>query len=317
MTLIELLVVMSLIAVLAALAVAFLPSAASTAKEARAAQQVQGWLNIAKQRAMRDQAPRGLRLFITNYPVGATTLNLAVTDCQYIEQPDDFPANAGVTMVCPPQIPLAPAFNAIKYNCVQIINTDLTNGYPITTGTSADPNAPYWTVQPGDYLEVTGTGLMHRIRQVGALDAANNPRPDMIVVDPQVIDPQIVALPPVMPIGPTSNFRIVRAPRVAGEETLKMPDGTIIDLQTNVTYGNALSSPNPTYYDVLFSPSGEVISPPMASSNINLWVRMPNTDFPTDVFRGDPTIVSIFTKTGFVGAFPPVPGGPNPYSLVR
>jgi hypothetical protein len=48
----------------------------------------------------------------------------------------------------------------------------------------------------------------------------------------------------------------------------------------------------------------------------NLWVRMPNIDFPADPFRGDPTIVSVFTKTGFVGAFPPSPGA-APYSLVR
>lgn len=305
MTLVELLVVMSLIAVLAALAVAFLPSAASTAKEARAGQQVQGWCNIAKQRAMRDQAPRGLRLFINPaYTAGSTTLNLAVTDCQYIEQPEDFPASQGVAMQCPPPFPLAAGFT--PQACVYV-STDMTNGYPVTTGFSTDPNAQYWSVQPGDYLEVLGTGLMHQITKVGVPDASNNLQPQAIVVAPALATP----------VSATFNFRIVRAPRIAGEETLKMPDGTIIDLQTNVTYSNALSSPNPTYYDILFSPSGEVIYPAMASSNINLWVRMPNTDFPTDVFRGDPTIVSVFTKTGFVGAFPPVPGAANPYALVR
>jgi hypothetical protein len=128
-------------------------------------------------------------------------------------------------------------------------------------------------------------------------------------------------VPPATQVGPSFNFRIVRAPRVAGEETLKMPDGTIIDLQTN--NGGAFAPANPLpitngYVDILFSPSGEVIYPAMASSNINLWVRMPNTDFPTDVFRGDPTIVSVFTKTGFVGAFPPASGTPaTPYTLVR
>ena len=56
-TLIELLVVMALMALLAALLVAFFPNAANSQIEARAAMQLQGWLNIAKQRAMRDQAP--------------------------------------------------------------------------------------------------------------------------------------------------------------------------------------------------------------------------------------------------------------------
>src|ERR1017187_5521317 len=87
-TLIELLVVISIIAVLAAITVAFLPSAAANATEARAAIQLQGWLNIAKQRALRDQAPRGLRL----WPSAANPLQCI--ECQYIEQPDD--SNNGV-----------------------------------------------------------------------------------------------------------------------------------------------------------------------------------------------------------------------------
>ncbi|MBM3997247.1 MAG: prepilin-type N-terminal cleavage/methylation domain-containing protein, partial [Planctomycetes bacterium] len=55
-TLIELLVVISLIAVLAALTMAFFPSAAASARESRAGMNLQGWLNVAKQRALRDQA---------------------------------------------------------------------------------------------------------------------------------------------------------------------------------------------------------------------------------------------------------------------
>src|SRR5260370_40596289 len=83
-TLIELLVVLSLIAVLAALTMAFLPNAASSAREARAAVQLQGWLNVAKLRALRDQAPRGLRLWRS-----AADPN-QVVECQYLEQPDDY-----------------------------------------------------------------------------------------------------------------------------------------------------------------------------------------------------------------------------------
>ena len=84
-TLVELLVVMSLIAVLATMAIVFFPNAATANREANAAQQLQGMLNIAKQRALRDQAPRGLRLWInTSLPA------IQVDECQYTEQPDDF-----------------------------------------------------------------------------------------------------------------------------------------------------------------------------------------------------------------------------------
>src|SRR5438132_1250619 len=84
-TLVELLVVMSLIAVLATMAIVFFPNAATANREANAAQQLQGMLNIAKQRALRDQAPRGLRLWIKQpadqYFVNANQFSNVVTDC--------------------------------------------------------------------------------------------------------------------------------------------------------------------------------------------------------------------------------------------
>src|SRR5262245_4676704 len=63
-TLVELLVAMTIIAILATIAIAFFPNAASAARESRAAQITQSTLLIAKQRALRDQAPRGVRLWI-------------------------------------------------------------------------------------------------------------------------------------------------------------------------------------------------------------------------------------------------------------
>src|SRR5438045_3233442 len=60
-TLIELLVAIAMIMVLAGLAVLFVRFD-DQARAGRGAQQLQGWLNIAKSRALRDQGPRGLRL---------------------------------------------------------------------------------------------------------------------------------------------------------------------------------------------------------------------------------------------------------------
>ena len=70
--------------------------------------------------------------------------------------------------------------------------------------------------------------------------------------------------------------------------------------------------------DIMFGPSGAVITP-VSVGNLNLWVRCPDPVNYNDPFRGQPSIISVFVKTGLVGAFPPAlpPFGPNgPYALV-
>src|SRR5690348_16495762 len=90
LTLVELLTVMALMAILAALAIRFLPTGAASARESRAGMSLQGWLNIAKQRALRDQAPRGLRLFIAQGGVPIRSIKVpGIVECQYLETPDD------------------------------------------------------------------------------------------------------------------------------------------------------------------------------------------------------------------------------------
>lgn len=365
-TLVELLVVMFLIAVLATLAIAFFPNAASSQTEARAGQLLQSWLTMAKQRAMRDQAPRGVRLWVAPLPpnpqayyAGATPLANVVTDCQFIEQPPDFPGNPGVTIMSalPPNttegfiytVNGQPVYGATvatdkaaqnslasPLSCVMFMPPAggnpagstgiITNGQTAVAVPNVSTQIEFWPVQPGDYLEVLGTGLMHQIVQVGVPVVRRG-----VPAQPQItnhVDFAVVVPPLPYWIGTTANFRIMRAPRVTGDETLKMPDGTIIDLGTNTTFNNPLPWPNTvaaadngstmSFVDILFSPTGEVISPGVTSSNLNLWVRTPNTDFPADVFRGAPTIISVFTKTGFVGAYPPNSGTPTmPYSLIH
>lgn len=322
-TLVELLVVMSLIAILATLAIMFFPNAASSQIEARAATQLQSALTIAKQRALRDQAPRGVRLWYnSNYLVGASTTPLpsVVTDLQYIEQPPDYPGIASVTIMNG-----VPANVATGYNlpsCVMFMPAGNMTGNSGVLVNSLLPLNPvqteFWTVQPGDNLEVLNTGLMHQIVQIGVPDTKGNVWPDYVVISPPL--PYF--------IGGTATFRVVRAPRVTGDETVKMPDSTVIDLNTNATFGNPLPPISTTYaadngvstgfIDILFSPTGEVISAGVTNSNINLWVRSPNIDNPGDVYRGAPTIISVFTKTGFVGAYPPASGTPlTPYVLIK
>jgi prepilin-type N-terminal cleavage/methylation domain-containing protein len=324
-TLVELLVVMSIIAILATLMIGFFPSAVSSAREARAGQEVQGWLNIAKQRAVRDQAPRGLRLWLGSATFGGTTLTNVVTECQYLEQPDDF-TGGFIQNGVPPG---APAGTYTNLNCIALAPpVDLTNGYSTPPANTvvipnfSDPNLKYWAVQPGDFIEINGNGLMRQIMQVGVPTtlAPNIGLMQYIVISPPLQNP---IAPAPYQMAPTANYRIVRAPRPVGDETLKLPASTIIDLNVNFPNGNPLpvvtdpSTGAPIAVDIMFGPSGAVISRNVATSNIHLFVRAPDDSQTANIFRGAPTIVSVFVRTGFVGAYDADPNGMTPYTFVK
>ena len=83
-TLIEMLVVLAILVTLFGLTVAFLPRVQERERAARGADRLQGWLLIAKQRALRDRTPTGLRL-ITD-PGNPNW----VRDLEYVQQPDDY-----------------------------------------------------------------------------------------------------------------------------------------------------------------------------------------------------------------------------------
>src|SRR5436190_21286635 len=98
LTLVELLVVITIVVALFAILAAVAPHFSERQRATRGASQLQGWILIAKQRALRDNAPRGIRLpVVTNAPPYAQY----VTQLQYIEQPDPYqPAtidNTGTT----------------------------------------------------------------------------------------------------------------------------------------------------------------------------------------------------------------------------
>lgn len=297
-TLVELLTVMALIAILATMMMVFLPGAATSQREARAAQMLQGWLNVAKQRALRDQAPRGLRLNVTQGPFAGVTLSNIVTDCQYIEQPDDY--NSGPIQSGPPNL-TASSFNAL--NSIIFNSADLLNGnYPYNAADVA-----FWAVQPGDYLELFGTGLIYTVNTMGV----DNNGKCYIGISPPLPNALTTA---------TNSYRILRAPRAVGSDPLHLPGGTVVDLNTNLAFGYPLP-PTPvgtTAVDILFSPGGAVITRGLATSNILLWVRAPSGDAAQvlNAFYGQPTIVSVSNRTGFVGAYPPASTS-NPYGNVQ
>src|SRR5438067_973411 len=70
-TLVEMLVVIAVIVALLSLVAAVAPRFGERQRPSRGAGQVQSWLNLAKQRALRDQRPRGIRL--PSVPMNAAT----------------------------------------------------------------------------------------------------------------------------------------------------------------------------------------------------------------------------------------------------
>jgi hypothetical protein len=131
---------MTLMLVLAAIAVLFVPSVQDGDKAAAGARQVTSMLHIAKSRAMRDRAPRGVRLLYTTDPN-------QITQLQYIEQPTDFYDPKSAVSLC-----------ARDPRLLQFSGIDLWGG----AGPGGQPN---WPVQKGDYIEINGSGQVWRIQQ--------------------------------------------------------------------------------------------------------------------------------------------------------
>jgi prepilin-type N-terminal cleavage/methylation domain-containing protein len=278
-TLIELLVVISIILALAALAVMFIPNLDQQQRAAQGGSLLQGWLNIAKQRALRDQAPRGLRLYMTSDP----TLPSTVADqAQYIEQPDDF---TGGTLTG-------------SGNAVAISGADLTGG-------ETDPTL--WSVQAGDVLEVWGTGLVHQITGVTQVSAS-----------PPVFNLALAGagLPVATPATGTTTYRIIRAPRVSGEDVLQMPSYVGVDMTTFTANGIAQVNYAVGYVDVLFSPSGNVMGAYSGLDFLAFWVR--DVGSPTyTIYDGDPTLIAVYVRSGLVAAHPPNPPPADAYQFVK
>lgn len=164
-TLVELLVAMSLAVVILSLAVAVSrTSTFESYKAVGAADKLSQWLLIAKQRALRDKAPRGLRLLVDPATGRAT-------EVAYIEQPEAWtPPSDNVFVVFQQVIdegdPTATAATAHQkrllstrvFLCISaggVLNSADFQG----TGQAANPNA---LVRPGDVLfvpELPGKGF--------------------------------------------------------------------------------------------------------------------------------------------------------------
>jgi prepilin-type N-terminal cleavage/methylation domain-containing protein len=282
-TLIELMIVLMIIVLIASIALAVLPGVNDQQKAQRGADQLTTWLLLAKQWALRDQAPRGVQLIPDPIHSGI------VTQIQYLEQPDD---------LLPQGIPMGG-------NTLQTIPVSVqagTNGNnsvvpsfgSFFSGTPLPNPAP---VQVGDYFQIQG-GPVHLISGV---TINNNAAVGLTLAS---------GLP--NPIGPTTQYRIIRQPRpVLNEPILQFSPGVGIDFNGNPNANppnsvnlslNATSS-----QQIMFAPNGAVIGSSAAADRIILFVRNYTLDSP---FDGGPTLITIYTKTGAIAAFPVDPTDP-------
>jgi prepilin-type N-terminal cleavage/methylation domain-containing protein len=315
-TLIELLVVITLFMVLAGLTVAFLANFRGSAAS-QGSSQVYNWLSMAKQRAIRDRNAYGVRLI-------PDSTGSFVNELQYIEQPEAYKGLNGTYTgwTTNAQLPnnqknLCPPGN---FFLMQFATEDFLGGFPATSPSS-------WPVQPGDYVEVNGSGKVHRIAKAqfdGGVDGVNYPTPG--VGNPNGL---VVVSQPDAPVGTGWQYRIIRQPRVAGEDALRLPQGVIINLQqvytvgqsTGVYYGPTTPLTQNQTFDILFGAKGQVIGSAAAYDKIILWIHestgSPSTDA-VDATR-NPNLIVINTRSGAIASYNvnTDQGATDPYSETR
>ncbi len=309
LTLVELLVVIGVLAFLLTLTALYFPRYQERELVSRGADSLQGWLLIAKQQAMRDGLPTGLRLYIETDPERLENVkppsdntHRYVRRLRYVQQPDDvaqgnyvgyFPAGGGSGPVALFSLPVGVAFGS--------------------------PRLP---VLPGDYLVLYGVGSVHRIAQV---------QPDRLVLDPGT-GPLLgegrqtgFTIPPYDPSRPV-NYRIIRQPvPLDGEQELTLPDNIFIDL-FHCRGLTLVSAPerqaNGSYawlscFEILFSPAGSLIGRGTGSGQAIFWLRDATLDNSTDILGGYARLITVQPRSGFIAAHPVSSKPGDPYEFTR
>jgi prepilin-type N-terminal cleavage/methylation domain-containing protein len=283
-TLIELLVVIGIISVLATIGYMTLPSLAGDYNRTRSIDALSEWLLTAKMRAKRDGTATGIRL----NPASLDPTTGCYTQVIYIQQPDALTSGTWTGSTC----------NGIAANPAGSVATFSAPTNLFGPGVGA--NDPNNLVQTGDYLEIFGSGAVHQIASV--------PSPTQL----NLANTNVNA-------AATGNFRILRGPRIlGGEEVKQLPANMAINpaLSLNGSLGNGLPSrtvpgaPLP-YYEILFAPSGAIVGQGTGAGKVVLFVQ-DNNQLQTP---GQPTLISIDVRSGFIGAFPVNPVG-DPYQFI-
>jgi prepilin-type N-terminal cleavage/methylation domain-containing protein len=336
-TLIELMVVIGVITFLAGLAMLVVPTVLEKDRTTDAVTMVEGWLQNAKLRALRDKAPRGVR-FIVNQNLPP----YLCTEAQYIEVPPilvlgdgpgQYPLNSPrvvFTYGLDTQFQLGGQNNPRRCDLQNIDNALAAQLVPTLPGSTL-------------IMPVLDQTTAFQIVNVLGQGQGNAPNTSTITVQlDQYPDAQLGAgaSPAGSNVGTyvTYHFGITGQPRpLLGEPVMQLPTNTAVDVTSGVTLADNVSQPGYTGplgsvdYDILFAPSGQTISVSTgkstgAAGQIFLWVRdyrkvptmQPSAlgwaNFPTgpapaaymDALRngGEQMIVVVKGKSGGVGAAP-------------
>lgn len=322
-TLIELLVVIGISLAIAGLAVAFLPHLDRHKGVPNGITQIQGWLNVTKMQALRDKAPRGLRLIHDGTG--------RITSVVYIEQPDPIaPSGPNIEAWVMARNP-----NELNPPPNNLPPTPNFNEGQVTLVNAAVPGAPVpmtWEgVEVGDYFQITDTpAIVARIVGIDTPPGAPSPPRSRLTLDRPVDGTETN-----IPLRLASGFRIIRAPRpLAGEPALQLHKDIYIDvancypcpvipanagitIDTNWNYYAPWGSvPNgaPTingqefHIDILFNSYGTVANAP--AGYYGIFVR--HIDRPAEQ-----AALVIYTRTGKISAITPNDAGGDPYQFAK
>ena len=267
-TLLELLVVIGIMLVLATLAVLFLPNLDRHKGVPNAVTQIHGWINLAKQQAIRDGAARGVRLIDDGTGTGH------VVEIQYIEQPEPVaPRGPGIKIY----IRTEPVYDPILFSgnpgfvgftsVVTLYQDQPAPNPPYVVDYINPPPQPSWInwdgVQAGDTFQLTNSPAMYaRIMRFTSPQPDNpyygtpptNPtgpsKRSQLVLDRIVEGTEVFPNPTPPPpfignvITSSNNFRVIRQPRpLVGEPTLQLNKDVYIDLTRSTPY----PLPSPPY----------------------------------------------------------------------
>jgi prepilin-type N-terminal cleavage/methylation domain-containing protein len=330
-TLVELLVAMAVIVTLAAIALAIVPDALDQDRTTDGAATVRTQLMMAKARALRDNAPRGVRFLTGTDPTNpAKTNSLWSTEVQQIEQPPPYLVNPnGNTNPGAPYIEfiytLAPTGGMPPPTPGSIVNRQcFLRNVPATS-------EPVILIQndlaQGLYprLYVSGLGNLYISNlNPGTGELQFNPAPWAMV------DAELGAAGSSTP-GTGKRyytFALFMSPRpLLGEPAVPLPKNICVDLPSCLPIGTGTGN-----YDILFAPNGQVLFPG-GTGQIFLWVRdytknggkitgtpspYPSANFDQG---GEQQIVALKTKSGSLGVFPamfpPYAAGQDEYTFAR
>jgi prepilin-type N-terminal cleavage/methylation domain-containing protein len=300
-TLVELLVAVGIILVLAGLALLVANSGiVGNVRTSSGSDRIGGWLMQAREKAKRDNAPRGIRFL-----VGAGGF---VREAELIEVPEPYVMPAGYVLM----IENSPSRH------IYIVPT--AGGNALTELTA--------NVAIGDTLSIPSTGTIHRIQTIQAATVTIGGNPvaaaEIVPVQSPLIPDLAAAASPVVltPTYSTPKFGFIRQPRPTfGEPPLLLPDTVVIDpalcqITPNPITGGTL--------DVIFGPNGEVYNAG-GLGRVVLWTRNPEAfagnpvtangggDRPSYEQAGEMRLIVVYTKTGAVAVQPPaLPPGPGP-----